>query len=162
MAAVLAEAGLAPRTVDVGQLGLPLCQGSPKQAADPEVLAWRGLVRDYPAHVWVAPEWHGSMAGVLKNALDHLEVDDLAGRVLGLVAQAGGGVDAVGTLDHMRAVARSFRCWVAPTQVSLHPDELEGSAAALTARLERLTSDMKAALRMSNLSGSVGDLRPAI
>jgi len=145
VAALVAASGLVTRVVEVGELGLPICDGGPVQAELPEVRSWRALATASPAQIWVSPEWHGSMAGSLKNALDHLRVEDLQGRAVGLVAQAGGGMDAISALDHMRAVGRAFGCWVVPTQVSLRAFELEDRVSGIAQRLGRLADELSGA-----------------
>ena len=66
-----------------------------------------------------SPELHGSMSGVLKNALDLTDRELFEGKMLGLIGVAGGRMGANETLSHLRTVARSLHAWVVPTQVSV-------------------------------------------
>lgn len=66
-----------------------------------------------------SPEYHGSISGVLKNAMDLLSIDDFEGKMVGLVGVAGGSQGATGTLAHMRTICRHLHAWVVPWQVSI-------------------------------------------
>lgn len=67
-----------------------------------------------------APGYHGTISGVVKNALDHLE--DLArdprpyldGRAVGLIATAFGDQASMSTLLTMRAITHALRGWPTP------------------------------------------------
>jgi len=70
-------------------------------------------------HIWLAPMYHGSMPGAMKNCLDWLEVtarDErpyLTDKVVGLVCWADGGQAMLG-INSMDNVAKSLRAWVLP------------------------------------------------
>ncbi|QYU68796.1 NAD(P)H-dependent oxidoreductase [Leptolyngbya sp. 15MV] len=67
-----------------------------------------------------APGYHGTISGVVKNGLDHLE--DLArdtrpyldGRAVGLIATAFGDQASMSTLLTMRAITHALRGWPTP------------------------------------------------
>lgn len=67
-----------------------------------------------------APGYHGTISGVVKNALDYLE--DLArderpyldGRAVGLIATAFGDQASMSTLLTMRAITHALRGWPTP------------------------------------------------
>ena len=71
-----------------------------------------------------APGYHGTVSGVVKNALDYLE--DLAkdrrpyldGRAVGLVATAYGDQAAMGTLLTLRSIIHALRGWPTPMGVT--------------------------------------------
>jgi FMN reductase len=66
------------------------------------------------------PGYHGSISGMIKNALDYCEdlrADDrpyLNGRAVGCIAVAHGWQTAVGTLHQMRQIVHSLRGWPTP------------------------------------------------
>lgn len=66
-----------------------------------------------------SPEIHGSVSGVLKNALDLTDRGLFEGKMLGLIGVAGGRMGASETLSHLRAIGRSLHAWVVPNQVSI-------------------------------------------
>jgi FMN reductase len=77
-------------------------------------------VRDADGIIIATPAYHGTISGVVKNALDYLE--DLAkdkrvyldGRAVGLVATAYGHQAAMSTLQTLRALTHSLRGWPTP------------------------------------------------
>jgi FMN reductase len=64
--------------------------------------------------------YHGSIAGVAKNAIDYTQdlMDDerpyFSGRPVGCVATGGGWQGVVATLEHLRTIVHSLRGWVTP------------------------------------------------
>lgn len=66
-----------------------------------------------------SPEYHGSMSGVLKNAIDNLGFDQFKGKIIGLLGVSGGEMGATNTLNHLRLIGRNLHAWVIPKQVSI-------------------------------------------
>lgn len=112
-----AKAGAEIGWVDLA--GLPWCDGRAADQYGDEVKAFRAQLRGADALLIGSPEYHGSFTGVLKNALDLLEGDDLRGKLIALVATARGDAGAMNTLNHLRQVARWVGAWVMPAQVSV-------------------------------------------
>ncbi len=83
-------------------------------------------VRRADAVVISSPGYHGTVSGLVKNALDYLEElrgdqrPYLDGRPVGLVAVAGGWQAAVGTLSTLRQVVHSLRGWPTPIGLSIN------------------------------------------
>jgi NAD(P)H-dependent FMN reductase len=98
---------------------LPWCDGRPYDAYGAPVAAFRKELLAADALLVGSPEYHGSFSGVLKNALDLVEPDELRGKLVGLVATARGDAGAMNTLNHLRQVARWVGAWVLPAQVSV-------------------------------------------
>jgi FMN reductase len=77
-------------------------------------------VRAADAVVISSPGYHGTVSGLVKNALDYLEelrTDGrpyLDGRAVGLVAVARGWQAAVGTLTTLRQITHALRGWPTP------------------------------------------------
>ncbi|MGG5211090.1 NADPH-dependent FMN reductase [Chryseobacterium sp. MIQD13] len=67
-------------------------------------------------HFWLAPLYHGSIPGVMKNCLDWLEVTAnheqpyLTDKTVGLVCWADG-LQAMQGINTMDAIAKSLRAW---------------------------------------------------
>ncbi len=77
-------------------------------------------VREADGLIISAPGYHGSISGLVKNALDYLE--DLAkdqrpyldGRAVGLIATAYGDQATMSTLQTLRSVVHALRGWPTP------------------------------------------------
>ena len=77
-------------------------------------------VRAADGIIIAAPGYHGTISGLLKNALDYLE--DLArdgrpyldGRAVGLIATAYGDQAAVSTMQTLRSIVHALRGWPTP------------------------------------------------
>lgn len=76
--------------------------------------------RNAEAMLWASPTYHGTLSGVLKNALDYIELMSkdpapyLQGRAVGLIAVA----DPL-TFGAMVNAVYELRAWLAPTWVTL-------------------------------------------
>ncbi|KPE49207.1 NADPH-dependent FMN reductase [Chryseobacterium indologenes] len=73
-------------------------------------------------HFWLAPLYHGSIPGVMKNCLDWLEVTSghyqpyLTDKTVGLVCWADG-LQAMQGINTMDVIAKSLRAWPLPFSV---------------------------------------------
>ena len=83
-------------------------------------------VRLADAVVISSPGYHGTVSGLVKNALDYLEElrgdrrPYLDGRAVGLVAVARGWQAAVGTLGTLRQVTHALRGWPTPLGLAIN------------------------------------------
>lgn len=112
--------GATTRLIDLRDYDLVFCDGSHKEAERaPDVTRLRQAVRDAQGIILGTPDYHGSFSGVLKNALDLMGFAEFEGKVLGLVAVAGGAAGSVNALNNLRVVGRSLHAWVVPEQVSI-------------------------------------------
>lgn len=116
-----AEAGADEiEVLTVRELDLPFCDGRGDDKPYGEaVQQYRARVVAADAILVGSPEYHGSLTGSLKNALDLLGPEYLRGKMVGLVATARGEAGAMNTLNHLRHVCRWMEAWVLPNQVSV-------------------------------------------
>ena len=76
-----------------------------------------------------SPGYHGSISGLVKNALDYAE--DLrndarpyfSGRAVGCIATAGGWPGAVNTLGALRDIVHALRGWPTPMGAAINSSE---------------------------------------
>lgn len=82
-------------------------------------------VADSDAVVVASPAYHGTVSGLVKNALDHLEElrEDsrpyLSGRAVGCIAVGQGWQGAVSTLSTLRDITHALRGWPTPIGVAV-------------------------------------------
>lgn len=115
-----AEAGARTELVDLETFDLPFCIGdNDAYAGHAGVAALRRAVRGAQGAIWGTPEYHGSLSGVLKNALDLTDIEDWRGKVLGLVGISGGSTGPTSAINAMRHVGRGLDAWVLPRQVAI-------------------------------------------
>jgi FMN reductase len=123
-----ARAGARTRLISGSALEVPMYQ--PDNAArTPTALA---LVRELAAAdglILGSPGYHGSISGLVKNALDYAEDlrNDprpyLSGRAVGCIATAGGWPGAVNTLGALRDIVHALRGWPTPLGAAINSSE---------------------------------------
>ncbi|MGD2157908.1 MAG: NAD(P)H-dependent oxidoreductase [Anaerolineales bacterium] len=113
-----AEMGADTNTIDLGDYDLVFCDGRHDKTTYPEgVQRLRRDVKSAQGIIIGTPEYHGSISGVLKNALDLMGFDEFEGRMLGLIGVSAGMMGAVHPLNSLRTIGRALRAWVIPQQV---------------------------------------------
>lgn len=99
--------------------------GEPAPEAAPLVAA----VRAADAVIIATPGYHGGMSGLVKNAVDHLEMlrEDprpyLDGRAVGVIVAAAGWQACGTTLTSVRSTIHSLRGWPTPFGVTVNTAE---------------------------------------
>lgn len=136
------EAGHKAELLDLYQMPVPLYDPDADYDGDETMVKlYRGFL-EADAIVLASPEYHGSMTGVLKNALDHLGFEHFDGRPVLALASAGGAV-GVSTLTHIQSVVRNLHGLNCPEWISIGGDQRsfgpdgEPSDPKVKARLER-------------------------
>ncbi len=104
--------------LDLREMNLPLCHGGDDYPGYPDVERLRRAFSDADGLVLVTPEYHGSVSGVLKNALDLMSFDQLGGKVAGLISILGGQANS-NALNDLRTILRWVHAWVVPEQVAI-------------------------------------------
>lgn len=114
------DAGATVEALNLRELDLPLCDGREDLTTyGGDTARFLAIIADSDALLVGSPEYHGSLTGTLKNALDLLRKDELKGKMVGLVATAKGEAGAMNTLNHLRHILRWMDAWVLPHQVSI-------------------------------------------
>lgn len=119
-----AEAGATTELLDLRELALPMYEpGRPLREYGGGVERLVESVRGADAMIWSTAAYHGTLAGVTKNALDFVqflardEKPYLQSRVVGLIATAGGSMAAVNAANAMTNVVHALRGVAAPLSV---------------------------------------------
>jgi FMN reductase len=120
------EAGAEVELFDLGGLDLPMYRpGRPLEDYGPEVRGFVEALREADAVILSTAAYHGTLAGVTRNALDFVhflrrdERPYLEGRVVRLICTAGGDRAAASTTDAMVHVVHALRGVVAPQVVMI-------------------------------------------
>ena len=120
------EAGATTELLDLRELDLPLYEpGKPLEEYGEIVKELVEAMRRADALLWSTAAYHGTLAGVTKNALDFaqfLSRDErpyLQDRIVGLISTAGGGMAAVNAIGAMVNVVHALRGVAAPLSVPL-------------------------------------------
>ena len=113
------EAGANVELLDLAAYNLPFLGREREEGNVEAVRRFRAALQAADGIILASPEIHGSISGVLKNALDLASSDEFEGKMVGLVGVAGGRMGATESLSHLRTIGRSLRAWVIPTQASI-------------------------------------------
>jgi len=96
---------------------------------NPAVMRYLEALRSADAVIVGSPGYHGTLSGLVKNALDHVELlrgDDRCyfdGMPVGLIATAAGWQAAVSTLQALRTVTHALRGWPTPMGLAVNTAE---------------------------------------
>ncbi|TIB75525.1 arsenate resistance ArsH [Wallemia mellicola] len=101
--------------------GLPLKDDSSEY--HPKVQELRQLVSWSEANVWVSPEQHGAITGIMKTQIDHIplslgSIRPIQGKILA-VAQVNGGSQSFNAVNTLRLLGRWMRMHTIPNQSSV-------------------------------------------
>jgi len=113
------KVGATTRLLDLASYDLPFLGRDTEPTGRNAVERFLDEIRAADGIILGSPQLHGSVSGVLKNALDLTNRDTFEGKMLGLIGVAGGRMGASETLNHLRAIGRSLHAWVVPVQVSI-------------------------------------------
>lgn len=160
----LSAQGAQAELLELAETPLPLFSGYRYPAADQQRLAaFRRRVAAAELIVLASPEYHGAVSGALKNALDHLPEGSFRGKLVGLVAVAGGAVSPVATATQLRTISRALGGLVAPCELLVSHSErtvdaegglepsLQGRTAKFVEELLALSSTLKPPTALSEL-----------
>lgn len=125
-----AEAGADTSAVTGDDLVLPFYDPSePERTAASRRLV--ELTRSADGVVLAAPGYHGTLSGLVKNALDYLEdlredrFPYLDGRAVGCIGVAYGWQATVHTVDALRGIAHALRGWPTPLGVAVNSAQVK-------------------------------------
>ncbi|MDQ3285423.1 MAG: NAD(P)H-dependent oxidoreductase, partial [Actinomycetota bacterium] len=165
------EAGATTELLDLRELDLPMYEpGKPVEEFGESVEMLVQAMRGADAMLWSTAAYHGTLAGVTKNALDFAqfmardEKPYLQDKIVGLVATAGGSMAAVNAVNAMVNVVHALRGVAAPLSVpitqswSVFDDEGNVTDKGVAGRLEslgRLVVEMAAKLGDQETAGRI-------
>lgn len=104
--------------LDLRSMTLPFCDGGKDYSEFPDVSRLQKTVTQADGLILATPEYHGSVSGVIKNALDLMGFTELSGKVTGLISVLGGQPNS-NALNEMRLIMRWVHAWVIPEQIAI-------------------------------------------
>jgi FMN reductase len=110
--------GAEMEVLDLRLLQLPFCNGEDEYPGYPDVERLQQTVKQADGLILATPEYHGSVSGVLKNALDLMSFEQLDGKVTGLISVLGGQPNS-NALNDLRIIMRWVHGWVIPEQIAI-------------------------------------------
>jgi len=110
--------GAEAEILDLKEMNLPFCDGGSDYPDYPDVEVMRTAVAAADGLIIATPEYHGSVSGVIKNALDLMSFDHLDGKVTGMISVLGGQSNS-NALNDLRVIMRWVHAWVIPEQIAI-------------------------------------------
>jgi FMN reductase len=117
-AAKVRDLGAEVEILDLREMDLPFCNGGDEYPNHPDVQRLQAAFSNADGLILVSPEYHGSVSGVLKNALDLMSFEQLAGKVAGFITILGGQSNS-NTLNDLRLILRWVHAWSIPEQIAI-------------------------------------------
>jgi FMN reductase len=114
----VAALGATVEILDLRKMQLPFCDGGDDYPNYPDVQRLKDTVSSADGLILVSPEYHGSISGVLKNTLDLMSFDQLAGKVAGFISILGGQNNS-NALNDLRVILRWVHAWSIPEQIGI-------------------------------------------
>lgn len=110
--------GVEVEILDLREMNLPFCDGGDEYPDYPDVEKLRETVKNAEGLILATPEYHGSVSGVIKNALDLMSFEHLENKVTGLISVLGGQSNS-NALNDLRTIMRWVHAWVIPEQIAI-------------------------------------------
>lgn len=110
--------GASVEILDLRNMELPFSNGGGDYPDYPDVKKLQESVKEADGLILATPEYHGSVSGVIKNALDLMSFEHLDGKVAGAISVLGGQPNS-NALNHMRLILRWVHAWVIPEQIAI-------------------------------------------
>jgi FMN reductase len=150
--------GLELKLLKGTDLAFPLFNPETAYADPPKAVSnFVQLCAEASGFLWISPAYHGTISGLLKNALDYLDLlrsaktPFLAGKPVGIISVGSGTIAAVNAANTMIYVAHALRAQVLPNvmPVCLADQRFSGQAHChdeeLTRRLHNLGRELATA-----------------
>ena len=112
------DLGAEVEILDLRKMNLPFCDGGDEYPNHPDVTKLRETVKSADGLIIATPEYHGSVSGVIKNALDLMSFEHLSGKVVGAISVLGGQSNS-NALNDLRIIIRWVHGWVIPEQIAV-------------------------------------------
>ena len=114
------QAGADVEIFDLRKYPLPIYDARSDESTYPEnVHRFKQKMLEAEGFILASPEYHGSVSGVLKNALDFIGARELEGKFVALLGTSGGALGATNTLNTLNIICRNLHAWTLPSMPSV-------------------------------------------
>ena len=144
---------IATQLINLADRKIAFADGRPPEQYGDDTAATVKLVTDADAVIIASPVYRGSITGALKNLLDHIPIDALMGKPVGIVAMGATTHHYLGVDWHLRDILAWFGAFVAPTSVYLSSADFVDGKISETA-LEEMLSLADAVIQMTKVAGT--------
>ena len=151
--------GLQTRLLDLAQHRIAFADGRPPDQLGDDTGAVVQAIAGAEAVIFASPVYRASFTGALKNLLDHVPVEALAGKPCGIVAMGASQHHYLGVDGHLRDVLAWFGSLVAPTSVYLTSADFTAEGMSESARAD-LRELVRTVLRLRALASQGTPLGP--
>lgn len=115
MAKTIEQQGVEVDLFHLAEQPLPIFDSRKDESTYPEnVHTFMKKVDEADAYIWASPEYHGSVSGALKNALDFIDAKQIENKLVAIIGTAGGRLGATKTVDTLHQIARHLNAWPLP------------------------------------------------
>lgn len=105
-------------TVDIihfAEVKLPIYEGDLDKENYPSVVKdFTEKIATADGIILASPEYHGSVSGVLKNALDYIGAREMSGKITAIIGTAGSKLGAANTVNTLHQICRNLHAWPLP------------------------------------------------
>lgn len=142
IAAQLGALNISHTQYNIADSSIPLLDLSLEKLPE-SVLEMTDLMTAADIHFWLSPLYHGAIPGVMKNALDWMEITAtnptpyLTDAKIGMICWANGS-QAMQGINNMDAIAKALRAWPLPYSIPIvRRDLLEKNNSRLITKMYR-------------------------
>lgn len=148
--------GVEHELIDLADCRIAFADGRSPDALGDDTARVVASVRGADAVLLASPVYRGTFTGALKNLLDHLPVEALAGKPVGIVAMGATQHHHLGVDWHLRDVLAWFGALVAPTSVYLASADFQDGVPSEGARGD-LVALVRALLALGRIAPAAGE-----
>jgi len=148
--------GLETALINLADYRIAFADGRPPEQYGDDTASLLARIQQADAILMASPVYRGTFTGALKNLLDHLPIEVLAGKPIGIVAMGATTHHYLGIDWHLRDVLAWFGAIVAPTSVYLSSSDFVTGNLSDDAKRD-LSSLVNALLKLKEIAPAAGE-----
>jgi FMN reductase len=148
--------GLQTALINLADYRIAFADGRPPEQYGDDTASLLARIQQADVILMASPVYRGTFTGALKNLLDHLPIEALAGKPIGIVAMGATTHHYLGIDWHLRDVLAWFGAIVAPTSVYLSSSDFVTGNLSDDAKRD-LTSLVNALLKLKEIAPAAGE-----